>query len=364
MPNRRQFAGLLASGAVVSAGLAACATKGSQSQYDQEAKALRANLRQSPELIDMVRNAVLAPSGHNTQPWRFQLSPSAVTIGPDLARRTPVVDPDDHHLFVGLGCAVENLCLAATVAGRPAAASLLGAGDRLEIGLDRSAPKPSTLADAIPVRQSTRSVYTGQSVPGDSLKALEVAARTWGVSVLIFTDKKPIMALSDLVIAGNDRQMDDQAFVVELKKWIRFNPEAAISSGDGLYTVASGSPSLPGWLGQAIFPLVFSKASETDKYVSQIRSSAGVAIFIGDKPDKDHWVKVGRSFQRFALQATASGLKLAMINQPVEVASVRSDLARWLGMPNARPDLVVRFGYAKPLPWSLRRPLKDVVWHA
>ena len=86
-----------------------------------------------------------------------------------------------------------------------------------------------------------------------------------------------------------------------------------------------------------------------------------MAIFIGDKPDKDHWVKVGRSFQRFALQATASGLKLAMINQPVEVAKVRADLARWLGTPEVRPDLVVRFGYGKALPMSLRRPLKAVV---
>ena len=32
-----------------------------------------------------------------------------------------------------------------------------------------------------------------------------------------------------------------------------------------------------------------------------------------------HWIEVGRACQRFALQATALGLKCAFINQPVEV---------------------------------------------
>ena len=40
-----------------------------------------------------------------------------MVIEPDLTRRTPVVDPDDHHLFVSLGCATENLVQAALANG-------------------------------------------------------------------------------------------------------------------------------------------------------------------------------------------------------------------------------------------------------
>jgi hypothetical protein len=92
-----------------------------------------------------------------------------------------------------------------------------------------------------------------------------------------------------------------------------------------------------------------------------MRSSAGVAVFVGDKADKDHWVRVGRSFQRFALQATALGIRHAMINQPVEVPGVRRDFAHWLGIGDARPDLVVRFGYASPMPMSTRRPARAII---
>jgi len=55
----------------------------------------------------LVSKATKAPSGHNTQPWRFRQSESAVEIHPDFDRRLPVVDPHDRELFVSCGCATE-----------------------------------------------------------------------------------------------------------------------------------------------------------------------------------------------------------------------------------------------------------------
>jgi hypothetical protein len=91
------------------------------------------------------------------------------------------------------------------------------------------------------------------------------------------------------------------------------------------------------------------------------RSFPGIAVFVGDKADKDHWVKVGRSFQRFALQANALSLRHAHINQPVEDVKIRSQFASLLGEPDKRPDLVLRFGYAPVMPMSLRRAVTDVL---
>lgn len=59
----------------------------------------------------------LAASSHNTQPWKFAVEPGRIVILPDLSRRCPAVDPDDHHLFASLGCAAENLVLAAQAVG-------------------------------------------------------------------------------------------------------------------------------------------------------------------------------------------------------------------------------------------------------
>ncbi len=155
--------------------------------------------------------------------------------------------------------------------------------------------------------------------------------------------------------------MEDPAFVQELRDWIRFNPSQALATGDGLFTRCSGQPTLPTWICKRMFTRFFRKDDENARYTAQMRSSAGVAVFIGDRADRDHWVRVGRSFQRFALQATALGLSYALINQPVEVPSVRADFARWLGIGNTRPDLVVRFGAARSMPMSMRRPVRSVI---
>ena len=155
--------------------------------------------------------------------------------------------------------------------------------------------------------------------------------------------------------------MADAAFVRELKTWLRFSPRDAIASGDGLFSAATGNPTLPAWLGPRVFDWVFRTEAENDKYARQLRSSAGVAVFVSQRDDPEHWVLAGRACQRFALEATALGLKHAFINQPVEVASLRPELAALVGMPGRRPDIVMRFGYGSALPSSARRPVEAVL---
>jgi hypothetical protein len=60
------------------------------------------------------------------------------------------------------------------------------------------------------------------------------------------------------------------------------------------------------------------------------------------------------------LAATSLGLKIAFINQPIEVARLRADLAAIVG-ETRRPDLVVRFGYGPAMPFSPRRPVASVI---
>src|ERR1700730_7685852 len=85
---------------------------------------------------ELVRYATLAPSSHNTQCWKFALQERVISIVPDLLRRCPAVDPDDHHLFVSLGCAAENLIQAALANGLMAEAAFeVAPTETLEIAL-------------------------------------------------------------------------------------------------------------------------------------------------------------------------------------------------------------------------------------
>jgi len=365
MVTRRQFLQRAAALTTVSWPVAGCAPDGE----DVYATAVENTWRHAagvvaqgaPVMRELVRYATLAPSSHNTQCWRFRLGAKSISILPDFARRCPAVDPDDHHLFVSLGCASENLIQASLAMGLHGEASFETARDAVHIALSPTGANATPLFKAIPDRQSTRGEYDARPLSMEELALLERAATSDRVRVLLLTECSAIEKVLEYVVQGNTAQMNDPAFVAELKTWIRFNGTDAVRTGDGLFSASSGNPTVPAWLGRRMFDLFFSPKSENDKYAKHLRSSAGVAVFVGQAADQPHWVEVGRAYERFALQATALGIRTAFVNQPVEVASLRSQFASCVGAGTMRPDLVVRFGRGPTLPRSLRRPVQAVL---
>lgn len=316
-------------------------------------------------LRDLVRYATLAPSSHNTQCWKFKLGDDSIAIIPDYSRRCPAVDPDDHHLFVSLGCAAENAVQAAAASGLRSELTFDDETDTVRIDLSASnSPQHSPLFDAIPRRQCVRADYDGKTVPLEYLARMEEVGRGSGVEVLLMLGPARLAQILEYVTRGNTMQMGNPAFVAELVKWIRFDESEALSARDGLFSGASGNPAVPRWLGRRLMPLLFTSQKENDKYARHIRSSAGIAVFVSDSSVPARWIEVGRCYERFALQATALGLQTAMVNQPVEVSILRAQFAAYLGIGSKRPDLIVRFGHGPGMPRSLRRPIDDVIIQA
>lgn len=149
--------------------------------------------------------------------------------------------------------------------------------------------------------------------------------------VLLLTERQAMEKVLQYVVAGNTAQMNDSAFVEELKSWIRFGADEALRTGDGLFAGATGNPVVPRWLGSRMMGLFFTPKSENERYVKQVRSSAGIAVFVSDRDDRAHWIEVGRCYERFALQATVLGVRNALLNQPVEVGALRHQFAAMLG---------------------------------
>jgi hypothetical protein len=316
------------------------------------------------ELLELVRHAVMAPSGHNTQPWRFALLGDRIEIHPDLSRRLPVVDPDDHALYISLGAALENLRIAALQRGRyptteyfPAAAP-----GSLVVHLRRRTRAIETeLFRAIPDRQSTRSSYDGRPIPAADLRELEKASAVEGVRFRLFTEKNDLAAVTDLVKEGNRWQMCDPAFVQELIDWVRFSRKEAKVHTDGLIGPVMGMPVVPRWLGERVMRLMLRPESEAARAEKLIRSSAALMLFVAEKNDREHWVKLGQSFERVALAATVRGIRQAHLNMPCEVLEVRKQFQQYLGLVDEQPLLLLRIGYGKLMPRSPRRPVEAVI---
>jgi hypothetical protein len=358
MIDRRELlAGALGLTAGVIPGRRAAAD--SLTPYEMAVQSNRAPMGVDPGKLELVRFATLAANSHNTQPWKFLVAKNSISIAADYARRCPIVDPDDHHLFVSLGCATENLIHAAAAAGLQS--SPVFDNDVVTVVLDKAQPVSSPLFVAIPRRQSTRAAYDGKPVSPAELRLLEQAGTDDGVAVTLITDRARMADISEYVVRGNTTQMRDKAFMKELTVWLRFSEADAVATMDGLFSRASGNPSLPSWLARPLLNWVFTERGENDKYRAQIDSSAGIAVFTSERNTKANWVAAGRACQRFALLATSLGLKYAFINQPVEVPNLRAELSSYLGLGSRRPDIVVRFGYGPELPKSLRRPPEQLI---
>lgn len=309
----------------------------------------------------LVHCATLAASSHNTQPWKFKIERNRITIVPDLSRRCPAVDPDDHHLYASLGCAAENIMVAAPAYGLAGHYGYDPSIPGVQIDLEPSPPVHSALFEAIPQRQCSRVEFDGSPLAADQLDLLQEAARGQGVSAQLITDLQQKEQIGEYVARGNIAQFADQAWAAELKSWIRFSDQEALRHNDGLYGPVMGNPAVPRWIGLLFMRFAFSAENQNRKDIRNIRSSAAVAIISSEVNDKQHWIEAGRCYQRLALQAAALDLRTAFINQPVEVAALRPGFARQLGLGNRRPDLIVRIGRGPRTPRSLRRPVADVI---
>lgn len=320
------------------------------------------NLRDAEhDYSNLIRYATMAASSHNSQPWFFRLEPSRISILPDLTRRCPAVDPDDHHLFVSLGCALANLIEASAAAGLNCQAQYDETISGLVCEIKKAPIEKSALYDAIPNRACSRTEYAETEIRTGELQQLEKAGNGIGVSVKLITDKAKLKEVAEFVRQGNIAQISNTAWVNELKEWIRFNARHAVSTGDGLYGRSMGNPDVPKWLGNLILRFALTPDKQSRKDMDHVLSSSGVAVFYSDSDDKPHWIEAGNCYQRFALQAEALNIRTAFINPPVEVSEIRSQFASWLGIGDRRPDLVVRFGRGEKMPPSVRRPLEEVI---
>ena len=137
----------------------------------------------SPQAL--IAAAILGANPHNTQPWQFAVDGDSISVSADRSRALPATDPTDAELVTGLGCAIENLAVAAAAAGRAATVEAGGPGAtvarvalRSQWGGGGCGPVPRDHAEAHqPWALSGRSQPAGRIADGRNRPAGLPAAR-------------------------------------------------------------------------------------------------------------------------------------------------------------------------------------------
>ena len=310
----------------------------------------------------LVKQAVKAPSGHNTQPWKFHRDGSVVEIHPDFDRKLPVVDPDNRELFVSLGCAAENFCLAAQTKGYESTVSVGDTGVITILLTEDSDVKPSPLFEQIDMRQINRSIYTGEEIAPDALKKLQFVHSEKGVSVHYYAHQtEQFNDIEQCVFQGNIRQMQNEAFKAELKSWMRFNKKHQDQTLDGLSYAVFGAPNVPRWMAEPIMSMAVNTKAQNRADRKKIESASHLVLFTTRENSRREWVDLGRTLQRFLLTATELGIAHAYLNQPNEQPEIAAEMAKTLDLDGEYPTILLRIGYGKQQAYSKRRPVEDVI---
>ena len=312
--------------------------------------------------LELVRYATLAANGHNAQPWKFVLEKDSIEIHPDETRRLVVVDPHERELWISLGCALENLLIAARATGYAPTVTYPDTTGLIRVHLRQGTVQTSPLFEAIPKRQTTRAVFDGSRTPSAVERLLQNVPLEPGIALRVLLDPKDLDTTLEYIVQGDQHQYGDPGFVAELIGWLRFNKREALATLDGLYSRCSGNPDVPRWLGQW-FVRSSTPQQRADQDAKLWRSAAGALLISSDLDDRASWVRTGQVYERLALHLTVLNLKSAVANQPIEVVPLRHQFREAMGLESTLPQMLMRFGQAPPMPPSLRRPVAHVVTH-
>jgi hypothetical protein len=322
---------------------------------------------------EIVRCGVMAPSGHNAQPWKFRIDDKKIYIYPDMERRTPIVDPYNREMYISLGCAIRNMMIGAEHYGYKTELELNLKEKSIEdeIVLKLTPLTYKTVSDSLQamiLRQTTRNEYQSKKIDADILKRIssygnnsnQISELTGNITTDIYQDKKSFDLFLDYVKEGNRIQLNNSAYFNELKDWIRFSDSEAEEKLDGLYSRAIGQSSTSRWLGKLNMNLGTTDITQTRTDTKLIRSAPLLMAFFSIDSRED-WIKTGILLEYKLISITNENLKYAFHNQPCEVIGLRKDFSREFGHKDKMPQVVIRLGYSTFLPRSPRRKLSDVI---
>jgi hypothetical protein len=316
------------------------------------------------QLRFLLRYAILAPSGHNTQPWLFRLAGDRLLLFADRTRALPVVDPHDRALVMSCGAALGMLRAAARGFGAEAHIHLLpdpADPDLLaEIRIAPGAPPTGhevARLEAIVRRRTTRLRYPEAPLPQGLAARLEGQAAADGVELRILTGREERAAVGALVAEGDRAQFADPRFRRELAAWVHSRRSA---SRDGMSGSAFGMPDLLSAAGALVIRTFDMGDGLAAKDAEIATHSPALMIFATAEESAAAWLAAGMAHAAVLLDVTAAGWTAAYLNQPVEVDSLRPRLREVAGLQGF-PQLLLRIGQAPAITPAVRRPVEAVL---
>lgn len=337
--------------------------------------------------IALVRAGILAANPHNTQPWLFRVSADKVELYADVGRNLGSFDPYLREMMFGLGCALENMALAATANGYDADI-VLSPGSLIErrwnepeliatVSLRESAATKSALYEAIPLRHTHRGAYANRALGESVLNGMhDVLSSDPDIKLFTLTSPADMARFSKATIEATDTIIADEEMIHDSHQWFRYDWNALEEFRDGPTIDAAG---IPPAITMLVKTLPAPSAQQSHQHWRNATADVHLAtakmfglIAVRDRYDLPQTLRAGRLWQRLHLWATTQSVAMQPLSQAIELVDRQlqtqqaPDAERLLkeltGNPDWQATFAFRAGYGNEVAnLSPRRAIESVL---
>jgi nitroreductase len=310
------------------------------------------------ETLDLAR---LAPSIHNSQPWRWRLEPGAVRLYADLRRWLPVTDQDGRDLVLSCGAALHHLRVALAAFGIAARVHRMPDPDEPDllaiVTLDREAIAESGLGSVEPIcrRRTDRRRFNTWPVPEQFLGELVQRAAEQGAVLRVVSDLPTQRELVAAIAAAASAQAGTPGYAEETAAW-----SGRADTPDGIPSANVPRADQE----QAAVPMRDFRDGGLEQ--STDTEDGAVLLALGtSSDDRLSQLRAGEATSAVLLRATELELATCPLSQPLEVADTRETLREVVLHGTLSPQLILRIGWPPAglaaIPPTPRRPLTEIV---
>jgi len=306
---------------------------------------------------------LLAPSVHNTQPWKFDISQSQLTVTVQHQLQLPIADKSGQGLFLSIGCCLFNMEVAANRLGFQLCYTIdSNKPVKVVVGLIKKKTKPffsNDLFETIFKRWSDKGLYLSKPVPTHLLTEIQSFSKHFrGISTTLVDDKKLKTEVTELYLEAASRVSLNKKFGTEISHWVRANTTKKF---DGMPGFVNGLPLLL----SLVSPYVLKLSQKPLKIQAQadyqkLKSSPVVGFLSSTDQSVASWIETGRAYELLHLFVTVNGLSCAPMAAIVEDDQTSQKLLA-LTKKNNRfiPHIFFRLGYSNNQEvHTPRRPLE------
>jgi hypothetical protein len=305
----------------------------------------------------LLNYAILAPSGHNSQPWKFVIKKNVLEILPDYKRERKIVDPNYRELFISLGATAKNVEISANNFGMRFEKTIREKGIFFKFENGQWVETDKDMFEVITKRMTNRGEYEIKSPDKEVVRKL-VDIKTKNTWIKTVENKTEKLKLAQLIYEADLVWFKSKELTNELEGWLRDDIEMA---KDGLPT---GVLNLYKMAVEVKY--LFAKDSTTalDKAKKDWNQAidAPILLAIGTKEDNIiNWIEAGEVYETIALKLTRMGLSNSFYNVVLELKGFRRKLTEMWKI-KGKLQMLIRIGYAKEnIGHSPRRTVDEVL---